>query len=552
MKKFLIAVLLLALLFVGWFFGLPAYRAWKEKRFVTQAQAFLAQKDYTNAILAARQAIVLNANNAAAWAVRARTADAAQIPGALDLWQRVVNLAPTPTNHLALARACLLAQKVPRARDSLLTIPPEHQNNATYHELAGMVCAAEKNLPAADWHFGETAKFDPDNKSAQLNQAVIRLSAKKPEAVADAKKILTALIADPLYAKDALRHLTFAALRERDFARATQLATQLAALPAATLDDRLMKLAILQESAADNFRSELAQLKTAAAPDPEDTYALASWLATHGLAADALAWLGQLPADAQAKPAVRLARADVLQASKDWPALENFLADQNWGELEFIRLAQLAHATRAQNQTIAADAHWNAALRVAAERLKPLTVLHRLATAWGWDDQREEILNTLIERHPNERWAFGALNQFYNASGNTRGLQKVFARLVDLHPDDLGAKNNLAYFNTLLGIQPGQTLAMAREVYAAKPHNPACASTFALALHANGQTAEALTVMQRLPPADLESPDLALCYGVILAAGGDQTAAGKYLAVAAKEKLLAEETKLLKTARGEN
>jgi DNA-binding SARP family transcriptional activator len=201
---------------------------------------------------------------------------------------------------------------------------------------------------------------------------------------------------------------------------------------------------------------------------------------------------------------------------------------------------------------VAADSHWSAAVRVAAERLKPLTVLYSLATAWGWDDQREEILNTLIERHPNERWAFAALDQFYSAGGNTRGLQKVFARLVDIHPEDLGAKNNLAYINTLLGVQPSQTLAMAREVFAAFPTNAVCASTFALALHAQGQTSEALKVLQKLTPAQLEYPGITFCYGVILAASGDHTNSAKYLDLAAKEKLLVEEEKLLKTARGEN
>jgi tetratricopeptide (TPR) repeat protein len=179
-------------------------------------------------------------------------------------------------------------------------------------------------------------------------------------------------------------------------------------------------------------------------------------------------------------------------------------------------------------------------------------MLARLAAAWDWSDQREEILSLLIEHHPNELWVFQNLNLIYTEAKNTRGLQKIYARRVDIHPDDLGAKNNLAYFNTLLGLQPSQALTMAREVYAAKPHNPACASTFAFALHTSGQTAEALKVMQRLPPADLEAPDLAFCYGLILHASGDTTNSVKYFDRVVQEKLLPEEIKLLKAVRGEN
>ena len=64
----------------------------------------------------------------------------------------------------------------------------------------------------------------------------------------------------------------------------------------------------------------------------------------HDQAADALAWLTNCPAEIQSEQPVPLAMVDCYQALQDWAAMEARLAEQQWGEFEFVRLAALSRA----------------------------------------------------------------------------------------------------------------------------------------------------------------------------------------------------------------
>ena len=61
MKKAFLAVVLIAVGLLGlWFFGLPAYKRHREIRAIGQAKDYLANGDYRNASLSARQALRFN------------------------------------------------------------------------------------------------------------------------------------------------------------------------------------------------------------------------------------------------------------------------------------------------------------------------------------------------------------------------------------------------------------------------------------------------------------------------------------------------------------
>jgi hypothetical protein len=59
-KRGLILIGIVAVLGAGLWSGQPFYRGWKERRSLKQAQEFIANKDYRNATLAARQALAAN------------------------------------------------------------------------------------------------------------------------------------------------------------------------------------------------------------------------------------------------------------------------------------------------------------------------------------------------------------------------------------------------------------------------------------------------------------------------------------------------------------
>jgi hypothetical protein len=260
-------------------------------------------------------------------------------------------------------------------------------------------------------------------------------------------------------------------------------------------------------------------------------------------------WIAKLPDALQTQPPVRMARADTFMARRDWKGLDELLADQNWGELDFIRHAQLARAAAEQKQDIAAQASWQNAIRLAGDRLKSLTLLARLATVWGWDKEREDLLWIITQRYPAERWALQSLNELYMNSGNTRGLQRVFNTLLDYNSTDVVAKNNLASVLLLLNPQSIRAHELARAPYEKYPQNSAFAATYAYSQHLQGRTEAGLKTLAAIPAAQLEQPGIAIYYGVMLASAGETNKAKKYLDIAAAARLLPEELELLQATR---
>src|ERR1043166_3287816 len=151
-------------------------------------------------------------------------------------------------------------------------------------------------------------------------------------------------------------------------------------------------------------------------------------------------------------------------AKKDWPGLENFLEDKKWGDLEFLRQAFLSRAAVEQKQSLAADVHWRAAVREAGDRLGPLEALLSMATTRGWDKPKEDLLWLIGQRFPRERWALGELVRLYDAHGNTRGLNRVYATIVSYDSKDFQAKNNLAATSMLLRLNLPTAHELAKEV----------------------------------------------------------------------------------------
>jgi predicted Zn-dependent protease len=244
-----------------------------------------------------------------------------------------------------------------------------------------------------------------------------------------------------------------------------------------------------------------------------------------------------------------MALADAYADRGDWVKLETLLQNQKWGDVDFIRLAHLTRAAREQKQDIAAQGYWQSAVRAAGGQIKPLTLLSRLAASWKMESEREDLLWTIVRRFPAERWALQALTEQYLAEGNTRGVQKVYATIVEANPDDLIAKNNLAAVDLLLNSQLAAAREFAFAAYTKYPKNSVFASTYAFSLYRQNRIAEALKVFESLPPNRLETPSIACYYGVVLAAAGESNKAKKYLNLASGANLLPEEKDLLKSAR---
>lgn len=548
-KRGLILIGALAVIAAGVWVGRPVYQGWKERRSLKQAQEFFTQKDYRNATLAARQALAANASSVEASRLLANLTEILRSPTALDWRQRVVDLQPDFTNRLQLARTAILQGNYSRAAQALRAVALTNQNHTAFHQMAAMVAIGLNNLGLAEQHLSEAARLDPENKRIQLNRAIIHLQAKDQVLVDGALQTLQQLYDEPAYRKDALRHLALAASRNKDFAKAQAFTQELQADAGATLEDRLLHLTVLKEGGSTNFGAYLAEMEGALAKSPEQVNALTAWLLSNRMTDEAARWLESLPDEARSQRPVALALADVLTARKDWAALQALLQDVSWGNLDFVRLALLSRAAREERQDFASQASWRAALKAAPEGPKPLAALASMAQAWGWEREREELLWLIIQRFPGERWVMQSLNQMYAASGNTRGLHKLYSTQASFDANDLIAKNNLAALSLLLNLQTAKAHELARDAYTKAPSNAVIASTYAYSLHVQGKTREGLTALEALPPAQLEQPNIAAYYGVLLAAEGKTEQARKFLDLAANERLLPEEKAMIEQAR---
>jgi predicted Zn-dependent protease len=549
-KQWVWLAVILALGVGGFWLGRPLYRNWKQERLVMQAREALRNGDLRKAGLSARQANGVNPKNVDACRIMAEISESVRSPAAIEWRQRVVDLEPgSLTNRLALARCGILQGEYAQALRALQGVDKTNQNNVAFHQMAAMVAMSLNNIAAAERHFTEAARLDPGNKLLELNRAIIHLQAKDQQVVAGALKSLEQLYADPTYRKDALRHLAMAASRNKDYARAAVFTKELQADPKPLLSDRLMHLTVLKEGGISEFGAYLTTLEAACAGEAENANTLTAWLLGHGMADEAARWLASLPAELQDKTPVALARADCLMALGDWAGLQTLLKDAKWDGLDFMRLAMLARACGEQRQEFSAQTEWHAATRAAAEHPKQLGVLVSMANKWGWDKEKEEVLWILVERFPAERWALQSLSQTCLAAGNTRGLFKVYSKLVDREPANVAAMNNLASVSLLLNLQTNKACEMARDAYLKATNVAAFASTYAWSLHLQGRTAEGLKVLEALKPDRLEVPGVALYYGAMLAAVNAPAKAKKYLDLAETGQLLPEEKGLLADSR---
>jgi tetratricopeptide (TPR) repeat protein len=242
--------------------------------------------------------------------------------------------------------------------------------------------------------------------------------------------------------------------------------------------------------------------------------------------------------------------------TEDWSGLQNSLKNQNWADWDYARHAYLALSLRKQGLDGASQVEWDLARNLAnpdKDRSSPtselnLRKLFLLTTTWKWQSESEQILWTVVNQFPDDPSAATLLAQDLILNGRTRSLMELFSIQARRNPSNLAFKNNLAMVAMLLGADEVKSYDLSREVYQKNPTNSDYASTYAFTLYRQGKAAEALTILQRLTPEELQSPAVAGYYGLILKADGDTTKAKAYLDLSLKGRLLPEERKLFQDA----
>jgi predicted Zn-dependent protease len=551
-RRLILTAAFVALAIGSSLFALPAYRHFKERHAVQRAQSSLACGDLHSASLYARQALAINPTNLEVCLLMAQLAETVRAPQMLDWRQRIAELSPTLEHKLAFAQAALTFESLSIADQALRDLAPLAENSAEYHVVAAQLALKLNHREEAELHFTSAARLQPANPLHRLNLSVIQLLSTNEPVAESARATLGALTEDTNLAPLALRSLMADALKHKQFTKADAFCKSLLADPRARFSDQLQRLTLLHEANWPEFEPALIGLQSKVVTNALITWSLATWMNRNGLAAHTLEWLTNCPAQVQTNPPIPFALADSYLECCHWAALETFLQPQVWPDLEFARLALLARVATAQQNPIAADGYWRLAVRQARSRLGPLTTLLGLATAWNLPEIRQNLLAVIVEKFPQERWAYRELVPLYLSEGNTRALNRLSGVLAAADPQDIEARNNFAGTCLLLKINLEQAHRMARENLARRPEDPVLIATYAYSLHLQRRTGEGVAALEKLTAESLRDPNTALYYGVLLSATHKLAKAKSVLAVVEPAKLLPEERQLLSELERDN
>lgn len=552
MRKLIILFLCCLTLMLTGYVGYRAYRVGKRNHLLSMAHQFIAKSDFPNAILSINQVLLSAPNNLEALRMKADIAEAARSPAALLLRNQIVDLQPHVTsNRLALVRTALLMRDLAAATNALAGIAPADQKSADYHSLAGTVAVAAGDLAKAAQQFSEASHLEPQNPGPRLNLAVVHLHSTNQEEVALARTSLRDLSVDSTNAAlrcQALRELTKDALQTGEKQTALATSEKLSSQTNSVFSDRLLRLDVLKSTQQSNFLSSLSACQTRALTNPATLYEMATWQLRNYPPAATLKWLQTLAPDQQTNQPATLLVAECYLLDRQWKPLHTWLTGQSWDDLEFMRHAFDSRALREQGLEDSSKVEWGRALETASLQKPRLAALFRLAAGWNWLSEGEELLWIVVKNYPNEQWARRILTQRLYQGGRTRSLMQLFSQEVSGPTSDPSARNNLAMTALLLGAQEMKPYELAQNVYTESPDNGAYASTYAFSLHLRDKNQEALKVMQKLKPKQLEDPSIAGYYGIILKATGRNDLAKSYLGWAFKGPLLPEERKLFENA----
>lgn len=549
MKKLIVALAILLAAAGAIWLAHPAYKEWKQRRFLAEARIALAQADYRNASFSLRKTLEINPVNVEAFRLMAQIAEQMKAPQAIGWRARVAEQEPVATNLLELARTALRFGNLSAAERALRDIKPADQATVDFHILSMMAAFAQNNLATAEEHCLKAASLDPQNKFVRFNLGVLRLQSTNFLVYEAAVKTLEELSTDPAHNRDALRNLAGASMKRADFTRAQVYSKQLLDLPAPVFADRLLRLTVLKESHSPELADYLASLESLAAHGALDVNTLGSWLRGNHMSDEALQWVLHLPEKIRAERGTAELLAECYADLGDWSNVEATLVDQKWADLEFIRLALLAHAQRQLDKKYSSQAAWQAAVNAASDKLPALQALLEEAIRWNWLPEQENLVWKILDQFPSENSLLAVLERIYNVNRNTHGLQKVYAAKMKYATSDRVAKNDFAAVSLLLNREVTEACEIARANYEQYPDESPIASTHAYALHLQGRTGEGLKVLEKLPKAELQKPAIATYYGILLAADGQTNKALPYLTIAAKfEQLLPEEKALIARA----
>ncbi len=531
------------------------YKNWKNERALVQAEAFLAEQDFPNAKLALDVALAAKPGDPETLRVAATLLEQVGAPDVMPLRRRLVDFAPHSTaDHAALIMSALRFNDINAARDAMRNMTPEQANEPAGLRASLAYAQATNNLPIADLLFDRLRELEPANENLQVMHATLRLNNPTPSVRAEALTDLEELKTQSRHRLFILRQLLVDAMIRQEMDRAKTLADELRADPGATLADHLhgANLALNVENLP--FEEVFSQTLPKVGSNAADTAELLRWLILVGEADRARSWLAQQAEDIRSDPAVMTVRAELAIAQSAWDRLADLLEEGAWGPVDrdTVRLAFSARLAAQRKNTSLQDQIWDEALVSASNRLPDLTLLYRLASVWGWDDQAEQPLWSVARTFPSRTWAHQTLFNVYRARRDTENMEALIGMLRLADPSMPRYRHDWALMSMLLRERTAWTdeKQVMETLYKSAPNNPYYATGYAFALAQSDREDEAIEVAENMPSGDRLMPERAPYLAFVYASAMRPDRVDELVAAAEGfDGFLPEESSLLTEAR---
>jgi lipopolysaccharide biosynthesis regulator YciM len=536
--------------------GSELYRNWREHRLLDRATALLQEGKLTKAAQIAQEIARRHPDSLAALSILADTAEKQNLEEAVAWRERIARLLPkNPESQLNFASAALRFGKLDLAREAVNRVSPGDRDSAAFHVVAGWLARAEGNFAEQEEQFAAAVKKEPNNDLYQFNLAALQIRSKDVQKSKNARDTLERLSSVAPYRTGALRALLNDAVERNDRTAADSFAQQLQMSPEVTFGDYLLCLNFYRKLDEKKFRQLLEKVKPFAARNASDLASLMEWMNQNGLAGDVVKWVDKLPTARLSSPPASVAVANAYATAKNWSHLKRWTRTGNWGDAEYLRLAYEAIAERHLRSGSGSSANsefealWQSADELSQSEPERELTLARLATKWQLASQAEELWLRVEENPPMRREALDNLRQLYRAKDETNKLYEVLQRLHESSPNEAPITADLARLGLSLGESTERSHQLAKEAYDRAPNEVNCAVTYAFSLHRLSRNAEALAIIQSLPPDQLHDPHAAVYVALVLVDAGQLERAKDYIGSAENGKVYPEEKKLLDEAK---
>jgi Tfp pilus assembly protein PilF len=543
-----IAILLCVLFFS---YGLKLYEDWHRTRLLHQAASMLQQGRFSEATQTARELLAQHTDSLPALHILAEAAEKQNLEEAISWRGQIARLRPKdPDSQLNLVSAALRFGKLDLARKALDQIAVNDRDRAAFHVVAGWLACAEGNFAEQEEQFAAAVKQEPKNDLYQFNLAALQIHSSDTQKKVNARENLERLSKLVPYRTGAVRALLNDAVGRNDLSAADNLAQQLQMSPELTFGDYLLCLNFYRKLDEKKFRVSLERVKPFAAKNPSDLASLIEWMNRNELTEEVVKWIEKLPAEKLNAPPAAVAVADAYAKARNWTRLKRWTRKGMWGESDYLRLAYQAIAIRQsrENPPDGFDKLWRGAEQSTNDQPERELVLARLASKWDLEKESEQLWLRVAEDPPLRREALDALRRLYREDNDTGKLYDVLQRLHESSPNEAPITADLARLGLNLDRNIQHSHDLAKEAHDRAPNEVNCAVTYAYSLYRLGRNAEALTIIQGLPPDQLHNSHAAV-YVALLLAGANQIDAARDYVAAADDEIYSEEEKVLDETR---